>query len=71
MTPLVSVAIVNWNGERFIHRCLEHVFAQTHRDLDVIIIDNGSSDGSAEYPATSGTVTAKQDPFPNIDLRLT
>jgi GT2 family glycosyltransferase len=48
VTPLVSVAIVNWNGERFIHRCLEHVFAQTHRDLDVIIIDNGSSDGSLQ-----------------------
>ena len=48
MSPLVSVAIVNWNGDRFIHRCLEHVFAQTHSPLEVIIVDNGSTDGSLQ-----------------------
>jgi GT2 family glycosyltransferase len=46
--PLVTVAVVNWNGERYIHRCLEHVFNQTHNDLDVIVVDNGSTDGSLE-----------------------
>lgn len=45
---LVSVAVVNWNGDAFIHRCLEHVFAQTHGPLEVIIVDNGSTDGSLE-----------------------
>lgn len=48
MSTLVSVAVVNWNGERFIHRCLEHVFAQTHQPLEVIVVDNGSTDGSLE-----------------------
>ena len=48
MSILVSVAVVNWNGDRFIHRCLEHVFAQTHAPLEVIIVDNGSTDGSLE-----------------------
>jgi GT2 family glycosyltransferase len=48
VSTLVSVAVVNWNGERFIHRCLEHVFAQKHRPLEVIIVDNGSTDGSLE-----------------------
>lgn len=48
MNPLVTVGVVNWNGERFIHRCLEHVFAQTHSVLEVIIIDNGSTDGSLQ-----------------------
>jgi GT2 family glycosyltransferase len=48
LTPLVSVAVVNWNGDKYIHRCLEHVFAQSHRELDVIVVDNGSTDGSLE-----------------------
>ncbi len=48
MSTLISVAVVNWNGDRFIHRCLEHVFAQTHSPLEVIIVDNGSTDGSIQ-----------------------
>jgi len=46
VTPLVTVAIVNWNSDKFIHRCLEHVFAQTHSNLEVIIVDNASTDDS-------------------------
>ncbi len=48
MSTLVTVAVVNWNGEKFIHRCLEHAFAQTHKPLEVIVVDNGSTDGSLE-----------------------
>lgn len=48
MSTLVTVAVVNWNGDRFIHRCLEHVFAQTHSPLEVIIVDNGSTDRSLQ-----------------------
>lgn len=48
MKPLVSVAVVNWNGEQYIHRCLEFAFAQTHTPLEVIVVDNGSTDGSLE-----------------------
>ena len=42
-TPLVSVIIVYWNGEKFIDRCLEALFAQTFQDFEVILVDNGSS----------------------------
>src|ERR1035438_1504450 len=53
--PLVSVILLNWNGERHVHRCLEHVAAQTYSPIEVIVVDNGSSDGSiqkikAQYP---------------------
>jgi GT2 family glycosyltransferase len=44
----VTIAVVNWNGDRYIHRCLEHVFAQTHSALEVIVVDNGSTDGSLQ-----------------------
>lgn len=55
MAPLLSVIIVNYNGERFIRECLDSLRAQTCPDLEVILVDNASTDGSAalvaqEYP---------------------
>jgi len=44
--PLVSIIIVNWNGCEHLPVCLESLAAQTFRDFEVILVDNGSSDGS-------------------------
>jgi Predicted glycosyltransferases len=41
---LISVVIVTWNAERFIKACLDSVFAQDLPLLEVIVVDNGSSD---------------------------
>ena len=46
--PLVSIVILNWNEGERIQRCLEHVFNQSYPHLQVIIVDNGSTDGSTE-----------------------
>ncbi|MBN1868805.1 glycosyltransferase family 2 protein [Candidatus Sumerlaeota bacterium] len=46
--PLVSIGIVCWNDRRFLPKCLGGVFSQTYRALEVILIDNGSTDGSVE-----------------------
>jgi GT2 family glycosyltransferase len=46
--PAVSVVIVNWNGAHHIARCLEALEAQTFRNFEVIVVDNGSTDGSAD-----------------------
>jgi len=46
--PLISVVIVNWNGEDVLQRCLESVFAQTIRDIEVILVDNASIDRSLD-----------------------
>lgn len=44
----VGAALVNWNGAAFIGRCLDALKAQT-RPLDrIVVVDNGSADGSAE-----------------------
>lgn len=53
--PLLSVVIPNWNGERFLRPCIDALRHQTHPTLEVIVVDNASSDGSqallrAEYP---------------------
>lgn len=44
--PLVSVIVLNLNGERVIGRCLEHLREQTYPNYEVIVVDNGSTDGS-------------------------
>ncbi len=45
----VSVVIPNWNGLHVLKPCLEALRRQTFDDFSVIVVDNGSSDGSAAY----------------------
>ena len=49
--PLVSVVIVTWNGRRFLDACLEAVRAQEGVAFETILVDNASTDGSAEHVA--------------------
>ena len=43
--PLVSIIIVTWNSAAYFSRCLECLAAQTFKDFEVVLIDNGSKDG--------------------------
>ena len=45
----VTIVIPNYNGIAFLKTCLDSVLAQTGVQMDVIIIDNGSVDGSQEF----------------------
>jgi GT2 family glycosyltransferase len=45
----VSIIIVNWNGVQHLPECLESLERQSFRDFEVILVDNGSSDGSLAY----------------------
>ena len=45
---LVSVTIVTYNSGRFIKRCLESVLEQKYPRIEVIIIDNASTDGTVD-----------------------
>lgn len=47
--PKVSVVIPNWNGLKLLKVCLPSLKKQSFRDFEVIIIDNGSTDGSVEF----------------------
>ena len=42
----VAVVIPNYNGIQFLEPCLEALRAQTFREFQTILVDNGSSDGS-------------------------
>lgn len=46
--PILSVIIPVYNTEKFLAKAIESVLNQTYRDLEVIIINDGSTDGSGE-----------------------
>lgn len=48
LSKKVSVIIINWNGEPFLEQCLAALMAQTVKPHEIILVDNASSDGSAE-----------------------
>ena len=47
----VSVIVVNWNRRELLRACLQSLANQTYRDFDVIVVENGSNDGSAQMIA--------------------
>ena len=46
--PLISVVVLNWNGSRVVEECLKSLQAQTYNPLEIIVVDNASTDGSAD-----------------------
>jgi GT2 family glycosyltransferase len=57
--PDISVVIVTWNGRRYLEACLEAVAAQRDVSAEAILVDNGSTDGTADF------VRAR---FPSVQL---
>ena len=44
--PLVSIVLLNWNGTKFIFDCIKSIYNQTYQNLEVIVVDNNSTDDS-------------------------
>jgi len=53
------VVIPNWNGERFLSTCLGSLRRQSYDDFDMVLVDNGSTDGSVAFA---------RDNFPEISV---
>lgn len=45
----VSVIIPVYNGKKGIKKCIDSILMQTYNDLEIIVLDDGSTDGSYEY----------------------
>lgn len=45
-TPLVSVIVLNYNGESIIRRCIDSLLAQSYTNFEIIVVDNNSTDRS-------------------------
>lgn len=47
--PKASVIIPNWNGRYLLKECLDSLSKQSFKDFEVVVVDNGSKDGSEEF----------------------
>lgn len=48
MQPLVTVIVPIYNTEQYLPRCIESIQSQTYSNMEIILLDDGSSDGSAD-----------------------
>ncbi|MDK2819671.1 MAG: glycosyltransferase [Mycoplasmataceae bacterium] len=46
--PLISILVACYNGERFIDKCLESITEQTYSILEILVVNDGSTDSSFE-----------------------
>lgn len=46
--PLVAVVTLNWNGAAFLQECVDSILAADYKSIQVLVVDNGSTDGSME-----------------------
>lgn len=44
-----AIVIANWNGKKYLKDCFDSLLAQTCQNFKIIFVDNGSSDGSADF----------------------
>jgi hypothetical protein len=48
-SPLVSIVVVNWNGEHVLKRCLPSLLCLDYPNYEVVVVDNNSSDRSLQF----------------------
>lgn len=46
--PLVSVAVVTYNQKEFLKECLESILVQDYPNIEIVVADDGSTDGTGE-----------------------
>ena len=57
---MISVIVPVYNTEKYLRRCIDSILAQTYKDFELILIDDGSTDNSGllcdEYAETDNRI---------------
>ena len=48
MKPLISIILPIYNVKDYLPKCMKSIFAQTYTNLEIIMVDDGSTDGSGK-----------------------
>lgn len=69
LAPLVSIVIPTFNQGQYLPACVDHCIFQTYANLEIIIVDGGSTDNTKQYLATVPNVisTTNHNPVVRMD----
>ncbi len=59
MEPTVSIIVPVYNAENYLKRCVDSILSQDYRDFELLLMDDGSSDGSPEICDTYGRADSR------------
>lgn len=62
-TPMVSIIVPVWNGEKTLRACVQSILEQTLTDLEIILVDDGSQDGTWPLMETLAAEEGRIRPF--------
>ena len=48
MNELISIVVPVYNVRQYIEKCIDSIINQTYKNLEIILVDDGSTDGSGE-----------------------
>ena len=48
MNDLITIAVILYNAEKYLNKCIDSIITQDHDNLEIILIDDGSTDNSGK-----------------------
>ena len=64
--PKISIIVPIYNSERYLRECIESVIGQSFADMELVLVDDGSTDSSpdicSEYAAVDGRIKVVTQP---------
>jgi len=60
--PMISAVLISWNRLDYLQKAIHSLRAQNYPNLEIVVVDNGSSDGSAEWLREQKEIVLIQNP---------